>query len=149
MIVRSESDDPGRFAVGSTLLLADGSPLVVVYSKSTERGLLVRFEGVRDRTGSEAMAGRELFVHESERRRLDDDEYWPDQLIGLEVRSGSGEDPLGRVVDYVEGVAQDRLGVETSHGRVEIPFVKALVPLVDLERGVLVVTDLEGLLDEE
>jgi 16S rRNA processing protein RimM len=44
--------------------------------------------------------------------------------------------------------AQDVLEVETAAGPRLVPFVKALVPDVDLEAGRLTVVNLTGLLDD-
>ena len=113
--------------------------------RRTERGVLVRFEGCRDRNAAEALRGRELTIDLAERRALDADEFWPDELEGLEVRLGDGT-VVGTVVEVVEGAAQDRLVVETAAGRVEVPFVVELVPEVRLDEGYLVVAPLEGLI---
>jgi 16S rRNA processing protein RimM len=75
-------------------------------------------------------------------------EFWPEDLIGLEVR-----DPAGRVRGTVTGVdaeaPQTRLIVLTGAGARLVPLVTDLVPEIALERGFLVVTDLPGLLDDD
>lgn len=111
----------------------------------SEVGLLVRFDGCPDRTSAEALRGIALFVEAGERRTLGQDEFWPDELVGLEVRDPSGH-RRGTVTAFMEGAAQDRLIVETPDGPVEIPFVKALVPVVDVEEGFIVVEPVEGLI---
>ncbi|MEX1271460.1 MAG: ribosome maturation factor RimM, partial [Acidimicrobiia bacterium] len=81
--VHPETDNPDRFAPGSPVLTDSGDTLTV--QKSQERGnkLLVRFEEVGDRTAAEALTGTQLFIDEAERRPLADNEYWPDDLVGL------------------------------------------------------------------
>lgn len=147
VLVRSESDDARRFGRGAVLLLSDGSGLTVYSSKTTEKGVMVRFEGVGDRDAAQTLSGQGLFVHESERRVLGADEFWPDQLVGLEVRCGGHT--VGVVAGYVEGAAQDRLLVRTGDSEFEVPFVTALVPEVDVPGGWLRVVDLPGLLSED
>jgi ribosomal 30S subunit maturation factor RimM len=44
------------------------------------------------------------------------------------------------------GPAQDRLVVERQGRRFEVPFVKELVPVVDIEGGFVVVEEIEGLI---
>jgi 16S rRNA processing protein RimM len=44
--------------------------------------------------------------------------------------------------------AQDLLVISTPNGDVMLPFVKALVPSVDLEKGVVTITPPGGLFEE-
>lgn len=143
--IRSESDDPDRFAVGATLHTADGRTLLIASSRPhRDSGYLVRFEGVQDRDAAEAMRGTILIVPVAARRRLAEDEFWASDLIGLTAVDPSGR-VLGTVVD-VELGAQDRLVIETEAGAwILMPFVADLVD--DPDGGRLVVRPPEGLLD--
>lgn len=107
--------------------------------------LLVKFVEVSDRRSAEELRGAELYIEERQRRPLDSEEFWPDQLEGLEVRT-----PAGQMVGRVRGVewsdAQSRLVIETRSGLREVPFVDELVPSVNLPGGYLTLVDLPGLL---
>ncbi len=146
MFVRSESDDPGRFKPGSAFVTGDGSTLVVAASRRNNEGAVIRFEGVNDRNAAEDLRGADLFVATASRRALGNDEFWPDELIGLEVHSGTGEF-VGLVIDYLEGSGQDRLLIRSGDVEFDIPFVKALVPHVDVKGGSIVIHDIPGLRD--
>jgi 16S rRNA processing protein RimM len=51
------------------------------------------------------------------------------------------------VTDVIHGAGQDLLALQTSDGReVLVPFVSALVPVVDVRGGRLEVADRPGLL---
>ncbi|MFO7549061.1 MAG: ribosome maturation factor RimM [Acidimicrobiia bacterium] len=143
--VWSESDDPERFRPGSELRAGD-EELVVASSRIEEGRLFIRFEGVSDRPGVELLRGTLLTVEAEARRELDEDEFWPDELVGMAVRTVAGT-PVGVVVDVVEGPAQDRLVIEAASGRVEIPFVRALVPEVSRDGRQIVVDPPHGLLE--
>ncbi len=124
-----------------------GATLVVVSASVSEAGaILVRFEGVTDRTEAEALRGVSLWIDESDRRALGPDEYWPEDLIGCTVLSTTGLE-VGTVTGVVEGAAQDRLVIVTPSGVVEVPFVAALVPEVDAVMKTVVVETIEGLID--
>jgi 16S rRNA processing protein RimM len=103
-----------------------------------KKGPQVAFDGITDRAGAESIRGAEVFV--SRRRELEEGEYWPGDLVGLEVRPGGGE-----VVAVAHGPAQDRLVVERSGTRFEIPFVSALVPVVDIDAGYVEIVEIDGL----
>lgn len=125
----------------------DGTALVVATVRPHGDGLLIRFEGIADRTGAESLRGTLLVIDAGLRRPLERDEYWPDDLIGLEVRDAIGT-VCGTVVDVVTDAAQDRLVIDRDGLSVEIPFVVELVPEVHLEAGYLVIAPIPGLLGE-
>jgi 16S rRNA processing protein RimM len=147
VLVHSETDNPARFRSGSRLETDAGETLEVASASISEAGVvLVRFDGVSDRTAAEALRGVSLWIEEADRRALGPDEYWPDDLVGYAVVSTAGV-LLGTVTGLVEGAAQDRLVVATPAGVTEVPFVTALVPEVDPIARTVVVDDIEGLID--
>lgn len=138
VVVEVETDRPAdRFAVGSELVLDDGSPLTVAAFQATERLPLVTFAEISDRAGAEALRGAGLHIQPERRRRLEPDEFWPEDLEGCEVVDVSGA-PLGRVVGVDLGAGQHRLRVEGAGVTLIIPFVAALITEVDLESRRLV-----------
>lgn len=140
-----ETDNPDRFASGAVLLTGSKATLTVDRSQTRGRTLLVRFVGVADRTAAEAIVGESLYVDANERRALADDEFWPDELVGLIVFSTSGTE-VGVVADVIEGSAQYRLVIHGPAGDFEVPFVAELVPSVDIAAGALEVSELPGLI---
>ncbi|MEX2279075.1 MAG: ribosome maturation factor RimM [Acidimicrobiia bacterium] len=146
--VHPDTDNPDRFAPGSGVTSASGRSLTVERSQWRTDSLLVRFVEVQDRTAAETLTGEFLFIEASERRDLADDEYWPDDLIGLDVASVDGTS-IGTVEDVIEGAAQYRLVVRAEAGVFEVPFVAALVPEVDVEGRRIVVADIPGLIPED
>ena len=107
--------------------------------------LLVSFEGIDDRDGAETLRGRTLWIDPSERRTLSEDEFWPEDLVGLEVRDLKGA-RIGSVADVDADAPQTLLTVATSEGEFLVPLVTALIPRVDLAAGYLVVEPIDGLL---
>ena len=139
------SDDPHRFDPGSTLFRADGGPLVVTSSRAHGQRFLVRFEGIDDRPEAEGLRGP-LYVPGTERRALEEDEFWTDDLVGCSVVTRAGAE-LGQVSGIVPGSAQDLLQVETGTGVRLVPAVKAIVVEVDPDARRIVVDPPEGLFD--
>ncbi|HLU72014.1 MAG TPA: ribosome maturation factor RimM [Nonomuraea sp.] len=147
--VEVRTDDPElRFAVGNTLATdpPERGPLVVEGRRRHKDMLLLTLAGVTDRDQAEELRGTMIVIDSSEIEPSDDpDEFHDHQLIGLTVETVGGE-TVGEVEDVLHH-GQDLLVVRRA-GRDEalIPFVKALVPVVDLEGGRLVVDPPEGLL---
>jgi 16S rRNA processing protein RimM len=148
------TDEPERrFAPGSTLR-AEPPPgsvsslrsLTVAGSRQHQAVLLVSFEELTDRTAAEGARGIVLHATIPAGQSPDDpDEYYDHQLVGLAAYDVDGT-ALGTVAGLVHGGAQDLLRVETPDGREAlVPFVKALVPEVDLAGGRVVIADRPGL----
>lgn len=133
----AENEDLVHFEPGSEVYVGDRSQTVRDL-RSGKKGPQVAFLGVTDRFAAESLRGSDVFV--TERRQLDEGEFWPADLVGLEVRPGGG-----RVVAVAHGPAQDRLVIEREGTRFEVPFVSALVPVVDPEAGFVEIVEIEGL----
>jgi 16S rRNA processing protein RimM len=99
--------------------------------------LLASLEGVNDRNASEALQGMDVAVLREEMPEADEDEYYWDELIGLDVLNIQGE-ALGRVVGLLETGANDVLQVQGERLRL-IPFVEAYIQSVDVATGKIVV----------
>ena len=148
------SDEPERrFAPGARLAVQPpaGSAfahrtLSVVRSRWHQTTLLVTFEELGDRNQAEAARGVLLSTTVDASETPDDpDEFYDHQLIGLLAVDLDGRE-LGTVTAVAHGGAQDLLTVRTPDGHDGlVPFVKALVPEVDLAAGRIVVADRPGL----
>ena len=106
------------------------------------------FAGITDRTAAGELTGSWLSVDSSQLPETQDpDEFRDHELIGLSVRT-SGGNPVGVVSDVLH-YGQDLLVVrrQDEPGETLIPFVKAIVPEVDLPAGVVVIDPPPGLLD--
>jgi 16S rRNA processing protein RimM len=146
----------------------------------------VEVEGVEDRDSAEALRGCKLFVEKSDRPYLEPDEFYVQDLLGMEVFNQLTGQVLGKVTNIIPA-GNDLLEVETNltplenippepekletpkvevvdprntrkprkprvakskSTKVLIPFVKEIVPIVDLEKGRIEISPPPGLLDE-
>jgi 16S rRNA processing protein RimM len=126
-VVEEASEDPQRFAEGTTLYAA-GEPALVVASKRAGGRPVVRLDRPVER-------GTELAVRRDDLPEPEEDAWYTFQLVGLEVVEESGR-RLGRVADVQPGLANDVLEVE---GGLLLPFVDACVRDIDLAAGRIVV----------
>ena len=152
VVVEVRTDDPeGRFAPGAVLATDPPhvGPLVVGRTRWHGERLVVRFRNTPDRGAAEALQGVLLQVDVPADARPDDpDEYYDHQLVGLAAYDVDGTE-LGTVSALVHGGAQDLLTIRTPGGREAlVPFVKAIVPEVDIASGRLIVTPPAGLFEE-
>ncbi len=105
------------------------------------------FKGVPDRSAAEALVKAILWIDLDEDAVSDEEDAWYDhQLVGLKVVRDGEQIGTVRLVEHLP--AQDLLIVKTPAGEVMVPFVKAIVPSVDLAAGVVTVTPPAGLFEE-
>ena len=146
--VEVRTDDPDdRFADGAVLLTDTGS-LTVRSSRYQGKYLVVSFAGVDDRGRAEELRDTLLHVDRADLPELSgEDDFYDSQLVGLAAVLPDGT-PLGELAEVLHLPGGDVLAVRDGDGReVLVPFVKAIVPTVDLGARRLVVDPPEGLLD--
>ena len=73
----------------------------------------VEVEGVEDRDGAEALRGCKLFVEKTDRPYLEPDEFYVQDLIGMEVINQLTGEILGKVSDIIPA-GNDLLEIETN-----------------------------------
>ncbi|MGG6294421.1 ribosome maturation factor RimM [Leptolyngbya sp. AN02str] len=116
------------------------------------KGLYVlKLGGITDRTQAEALRDCLLVVDERDRPQLDDDEYHVRDLLGLSVVDQVSQVLIGTVTDVIPA-GNDLLQVELANPQTKaktvlIPFVKAIVPIVDLTQQRIEITPPAGLIE--
>lgn len=133
------TDFDERFDPGSRLVL-DGCSHQVQWSRAGQPGLVVKLDGIDNRTMAELFRGRYLEVPEEDTRTLEEGRFYHRQVVGLAVVTASGE-RLGVIAEILERPAND---VWVSRdGQVEhlIPAVKDAVVEVDIVGGRVVVAN--------
>ncbi len=139
-----------RFAEGAQLLTdpAERGPLVVASTREQNGRLMVAFVGVSDRSQAELLRNTMLQVETGDVPASDDpDEFHDTQLVGLvaELTDGSR---LGEVTEVLHLPQGDVLAIRRDGApEVLVPFVRAMVPEVNVAGGRLVIDPPAGLLD--
>ena len=157
VVVEVRSDVPERrFAVGSVLLTdhPEVPSLTVAGSRPHSGKLLVTFDEVLTRDVAEALKSTLLLIASTDigsavaSGEADDSEVWWDaDLIGLTARMVDGA-PLGEVVNVLHNPGGELLVIaRDGASELLVPFVAAMVPVVDLEQGEVVVDPPPGLLE--
>jgi len=102
--------------------------------------VVATFVGMRDRNEAEALRGAGVFVARSEFPKLEEDEFYWSDLIGLDAVNLEGE-ALGKVTDMMHNGAQSILRITPVEAGAPdakvserlVPFVDQFVRTVDLE----------------
>ncbi|MEO8930929.1 MAG: ribosome maturation factor RimM [Lacisediminihabitans sp.] len=149
------TDDPGRrFVPGAvfTLQVPTSSPwhgktLELIELKWFNSHAVAFFKNVPDRSAAETLLKAILWIDQDLSESPAEEDAWFDhQLVGLAVMRDGVKVGTISLVDHLP--AQDLLHVTTDGGEVLVPFVKAIVPAVDIAAGTLTVTPPAGLFEE-
>ncbi|WP_327370111.1 ribosome maturation factor RimM [Streptomyces sp. NBC_01217] len=149
--VEVRTDEPElRLAPGAVLATepATAGPLTIETGRVHSGRLLLRFEGVRDRTAAEALRNT-LLIAEVDPAELPEDpeEFYDHQLMDLDVVLVDGTE-IGRITEITHLPSQDLFIVERPDGsEVMIPFVEEIVTEIDLDEQRAVITPPPGLID--
>lgn len=105
------------------------------------------FDEIPDREAAESAVRAILWIdEEAVTAGREDNAWYHHQLVGLRAeRDGV---TLGVVSEVQHLPAQDLLVVRTPTGPVLVPFVTAIVPRVDIEAGVVILTPPAGLFED-
>ncbi|MEV6125790.1 ribosome maturation factor RimM [Streptomyces violaceusniger] len=150
--VEVRTDEPElRLGPGAVLTTepASAGPLTIETGRVHSGRLLLRFEGVRDRSAAEALRNI-LLIAEVDPEELPEDpeEFYDHQLIDIDVVTVDGTE-VGRISEISHLPYQDLLIVKRPDGgEVMVPFVSEFVPEIDLEAQRAVIDPPPGLLDE-
>ena len=133
------TDFQDRFDPGALLVL-DGLPHAVEWSREGHPGLVVKLQGIENRTVADLLRGQYLEVPDEEMRTLEEGRFYHRQVIGLEVVTESG-DSVGVIEEILERPANDVW--VSREGQIEhlIPATGNAIVKVDLETRRVVVAD--------
>jgi 16S rRNA processing protein RimM len=146
VVVRNHSDNAERWRLDAVVFDREGIAYRVRDVRAHGAGrLLVRFQGVDDRSSAEAIRGRELVVPESWLPKLPEGEWWPHQIEGCHVVTEGGRD-LGVITEVVANPANDLwVAVDASGTETLIPALADLLRGVDVDAKRILVRDVPGI----
>ena len=144
------TDDPRRFRRLKEVVLDTGREklnLEIEGVKFFKQFVILKFKGLDNINDIEKYRQKSLYVTRKNAVRLQRDEYFIADLIGLKVQDEDGTE-LGTVKDVIETGANDVYEVEMADGRsLLLPAIKQCILNVDVENGMMQLHVLEGLLD--
>ncbi len=144
------TDDPRRFRRLKEVILDTGREklnLEIEGVKFFKQFVILKFKGLDNINDIEKYRQKSLYVTRKNAVRLQRDEYFIADLIGLKVQDEDGKE-LGTVKDVIETGANDVYEVEMADGKsLLLPAIKQCILNVDVENGTMQVHVLEGLLD--
>lgn len=94
----------------------------------------------------EHLRGLFCYLPKTEQEPLDEDEYYIDELIGLEIQN-TEQEIIGTVKDIIQAPANDVLVINNNGDELLLPMVDEFIKTIDIETGIIVINPVEGILD--
>ncbi len=141
------TDFPDRFGQGGIVVLSlpkKHRTCRIERSRPHKGGLILKLDGVDTRNDAEELKDIDIVISESELRDLEGGRFYVFDIVGLKVLTEDGREQ-GSVTEVLQG-ANDVYVTSTG---LCIPALKDVVAEVDLERGVMVIRPVPGLLPED
>lgn len=144
------TDDPARFKKLKNVILDTGKEkleLEIAGVKFFKNMVILKFKGIDDINDVEKYRKKSLYVTRENAVKLEKDEYFIADLIGMKVSTDEGEE-LGTLSDVMQTGANDVYVISMTDGEeVLIPAIRDCIRDVDVEQGQMCVHLLPGLLD--
>ncbi|MDJ0922163.1 MAG: ribosome maturation factor RimM [Henriciella sp.] len=148
--VKSFTADPEALFAYGPLLSETGAILIEPKSvRPAKDHFVVTPQKPLEKEDWDRLKGTRLFVPRGELPKADEDEFYVEDLVGLEVR-GERNDKLGRVKAVLNHGAGDVIEIEPAiRGKsVLVPFTLEDVPGINLDAGYIVVATFDVWADE-
>ncbi|ABB50759.1 16S rRNA processing protein RimM [Prochlorococcus marinus str. MIT 9312] len=154
--VKSLSDFEERFLKpGIRWLQKENEPpskieLTSGFKQPGKETFIIKLQGINNRNQAERLKKCKILVKTNKLPKLKKEEFHLLELINLEVKTLENEELkiIGKVIN-LENEKNNLLVVELfkNKKKVLIPFVKEIVPLVDIKNNFLIINPPNGLLD--
>lgn len=142
------TDDVKRFKKLKQVILDTGREhltLEVEGVKFFKQFVILKFKGIDNINDIEKYKGKSLLVDRANAVKLQKNEYFVADMIGLQVFTDDGEE-FGVMKDVMETGANDVYIIASpKHGEVLIPAIKQCILEVDIEARKMVIHLMEGL----
>lgn len=143
------TDDAGRFNDLKEVIMDDGKGRQTVTIESVrffKKYAIIKFKGFDSIEAVEKYKSAKLLVSRENAVKLQDDEYFIADMLGMQVKTEDGN-LFGTLKDVLTTGANDVYVVETTEGKEALlPAIKECILNIDIEEAVMTVHIMEGLL---
>ena len=144
--VRSSSGEVDHFLKLQSVVIAKNGKEQEIHideiSVSAPPLVLIKFKGIDSPEAAKTLSGAQLITSREKASRLDEGEFYIEDLKGLTVQFVNGE-AIGHVTDIIEGGGGELLEIKltVSNDLCLVPFRKEFVVDISLKKGVIVLNN--------
>ena len=144
------TDDSERFLDLDQVTLDTGREQITLEIQNVKffkNMVILKFKGYDNINDIEKYKGKDLLIHRDQAVKLKEDEYFVTDLMGLKVVAEEGT-VLGILKEVIPTGANDVYVVQPENGKeLLLPAIKDCILNVDLEKGIMTIHLMDGLLD--
>ena len=120
--------------------------IIVERSRVFKNMVIAKLEGFNSPEESEKLRNKILFMHRDD-LELDEDTYFIQDLIGLEVKNADSDFVYGRISDVMQTGANDVYVISGSDKEYLVPAIPDVIVKTDIDGGLMLIRPLDGLFD--
>lgn len=141
------TDSPELLAEFDRLFIGKNKEeLVIERSRAFKNMVIAKIEGVDTPEEAEKLRNKVLYMHRDD-LELDEDTYFIQDLIGLEVRDADSDELYGVIEDVMQTGANDVYVVKSDSKELLVPAIADVVVSTDIDGNVMKIRPLDGLFD--
>lgn len=141
------TDTPELLAEFDRLFIGkDKNELVIEHSRVFKNMVIAKIEGIDTPEAAEKLRNKLLYMHRDD-LELDEDTYFIQDLIGIEVRDADSGFVYGRISDVMQTGANDVYVITGGDREYLVPAIPDVVISTDIDAELMTIRPLDGLFD--
>lgn len=148
--IKPFTDFPERFEKGKSIKVKIDNSLfefLIEDSFQHKNFICLKLKDINTIDEARKLKDKDVFIYGDEIKKLEDDEYYIHDLIGLKV-FGEGEQVIGKIVDVIRLISNDVFEIELIDNRKFLyPFVKDFIDEINIQSGFIRIKNYEGFFD--
>ncbi|MBO7473271.1 MAG: 16S rRNA processing protein RimM [Ruminococcus sp.] len=141
------TDSPELLAEFDRLFIGKGHEEVFIErSRVFKNTVIAKIEGVDTPEAAEKLRNKVLYMHRDD-LELDEDTYFIQDLIGMEVRDADTAEVYGTIADVMQTGANDVYVIKGQDREYLVPAIADVVISTNTDENIMTIRPLDGLFD--
>ena len=141
------TDSPELLAEFDRLFIGkEHTEVIIERSRVFKNTVIAKIEGIDTPEAAEKLRNKVLYMHRDD-LELDDDTYFIQDLIGIEVRDADTDKVYGKIIDVMQTGANDVYVIKGDDREYLVPAIADVVVSTDIDDNIMTIRPLDGLFD--
>ncbi|MDE6780748.1 MAG: ribosome maturation factor RimM, partial [Ruminococcus sp.] len=127
-------------------LFLNKQEIFIERSRVAKNMVIAKLEGIDSQEQAEKLRNKILYMHRDD-LELDDDTYFIQDLIGVEVRDADTDVVYGKIADVMQTGANDVYVIRGNGKEYLVPAIAEVVISTDIDNDSMTIRPLEGLFE--